>query len=146
MPVKNLERLQVKLDNMKNIEVYKSAMNTACIAVERSAKQKCPRKTGDLKRSVTHEVSSKGSGIEGVIGSSLEYAPYVELGTGLYAVNGDGRTNVPWAFEDEATGELIWTAGQHPQPFLQPAFDEHKKEIKDFFKRIVEQTAKKEAL
>ena len=53
----------------------------------------------------------------------------VEYGTGLYAEGGNGRKEVPWAYKDEKTGELIWTAGQHPHPFMRPALNDNRNDI-----------------
>ena len=36
---------------------------------------------------------------------------------------------MPWAYEDEKTGELIWTAGQHPHPFMRPALNDNRDAI-----------------
>ena len=55
-----------------------------------------------------------------IVGTNKEYGPYVEMGTGLFAVNGDGRTDVPWRYQD-AKGDWHTTSGQKPQPFLGPA-------------------------
>lgn len=71
-----------------------------------------------------------------VIGSNLEYAPYVEMGTGLFAVNGDGRKNVPWKYQD-SNGEWHTTSGMQPHPYLQPALDACKPMIKEMLKNYV---------
>jgi HK97 gp10 family phage protein len=99
----------------------------ACLLVETAAREKAPKgKTGDLARSITSRVEDNA----GIVYTPLEYAPYVEYGTGLFAEGGNGRKDVPWAYEDEETGELIWTSGQHPQPYMRPALDENREEIK----------------
>lgn len=51
------------------------------IQVERAAKQLCPVDTGRLRSSVTHELDRDGQGIVGVVGTDVDYAPYVEFGT-----------------------------------------------------------------
>ncbi len=51
---------------------------TATLLVERTAKILSPVDTGALRRSITHEFLSKR---EAIVGSNLEYAPHVELGT-----------------------------------------------------------------
>jgi hypothetical protein len=62
-----------------------------------------------LRQSITSTVKD----LEGIVYTPLEYAPYVEYGTGLFAENG-GRTDVPWCYMDEKTGEFIWTNGMKP--------------------------------
>ena len=91
----------------------------ACLVVETQAKQDCPVDQGILRASITSETEVTGDAIIGRIGSNLEYAPYVHNGTGIYAINGDGR-KTPWFYKVEAGkykgGHL--TLGQKPQPFL----------------------------
>lgn len=122
--LKGLEDILKGLESMGDMEGINLALGKACALVERSAKQKAPKKEGTLRNSIKSYVDN---GV-GVVYTPLEYAPYVEYGTGLYAEEG-GRKDVPWAFEDEETGELIWTAGQHPQPFMRPALNENRQEI-----------------
>ena len=138
--IKNVDKLVAKLDNLSNLQL-EQALNKACLIVENEAKKLCPVDTGQLRSSITHEVVEK----EGRVGTNVEYAPYVEYGTGLFAAKGDGRQE-RWNYQD---GEGNWhsTIGQHPQPFLHPALnnnreqvlqtikDEASKEIKDNAKR-----------
>ena len=122
--LKGLEDIVQGVESLGDMEGINLALGKACALVERSAKQKAPKKEGTLRNSIKSYVDN---GV-GVVYTPLEYAPYVEYGTGLYAEEG-GRKDVPWAFEDEETGELIWTAGQHPQPFMRPALNENRQEI-----------------
>lgn len=123
---RGLEEVLGKLDKIDNPENIQKALKTACLVVERRAKQIAPKgKTGELRRSITSKVED----LEGIVYTPLEYAPYVEYGTGLFAEEG-GRKDVPWAYYDEETGELIFTSGQKPQPFMRPALDENREEIK----------------
>lgn len=46
---------------------------------ESYAKQICPVDTGNLRNSITHSTEDEGHTV--VIGTNVEYAPYVELGT-----------------------------------------------------------------
>ena len=114
-----------ELDDTSNLE---SALGRACALVERSAKQKAPKNTGELRRSIT----SKVEGLTGVVYTPLEYAPYVEYGTGLFAEEG-GRTDVPWYYKDDQ-GEWHKTSGQHPQPYMRPALDENRSQIIEILK------------
>ena len=142
MSVQGMDSLFEKLDDLSSTDMYVSAMERLCRRVERTAKQKCPRRTGHLERSITHNVTAKGDKIVGEVGTNVEYAPYVEFGTGKYAAEGNGR-KTPWSYVDESTGERIWTAGQRPKPFLHPALNEHRKEIRDELKNAVAGKAKR---
>ena len=53
---------------------------TAALMVERSAKEFCPVLTGTLKRSITHQPVVPKRTV--YVGTNVEYAPFVELGTG----------------------------------------------------------------
>jgi hypothetical protein len=64
-------------------------MQKACAIVRNDAVKNAPHNTGTLQRSIDFEVSDDGT--EGVIFSNLDYAPYVEVGTGVYATKGQGR-------------------------------------------------------
>lgn len=120
-----LEEILETIDNIAATPELPQALGKAAAIVERAAKQKAPKGDGDLRRSI----SSRVEGLTGIVFSPLEYAPYVEYGTGLFAEGGNGRKNVPWAYRDEKTGELIWTSGQHPKPYMRPALNENKDEI-----------------
>ena len=85
-----INSLIIKLDKLGDTSTTNS-LEKACLLVENSAKEKAPVNTGNLRNSMTHDVE----GDTGIIGTNLEYAPYVHEGTGLFAANGDGRTDVP---------------------------------------------------
>lgn len=110
------------------------ALDKACIGVEGSAKRRAPVRSGNLRNSITHVV--KMEEFTGYVGSSVPYAPYVEIGTGIYSSQGDGR-QTPWIYVDPATGEKIFTHGSRPHPFLKPAMDENISAIINCFEGII---------
>lgn len=118
-----LDRIIATIDDVADVSEVKRALGKACALVEASAKQKAPKGSGELRRSITSEVNDT----EGVVFTPLEYAPYVEFGTGLFAENG-GRSDVPWVYKDEK-GDWYTTYGQHPQPYMRPALDENRQKI-----------------
>ena len=119
-----LEEILDKLDKISSNANIEGALGTCCALVERSAKQKAPKDNGELRRSIT----SKVEGTQGIVFTPLEYAPYVEYGTGLFAESG-GRMDVPWNYQDDE-GEWHSTSGQKPQPFMRPALEENQETIK----------------
>lgn len=125
--LEGIEEVLGQLENITNVRTYENALKRACALVERSAKQKAPKGNGDLRRSITSRVDVQGDELVGVVYTPLEYAPYVEFGTGLFAENG-GRTDVPWNYQDDE-GEWHSTSGMHPQPYMRPALDENREEI-----------------
>lgn len=83
----------------------KRIINKACLMVVRDAKILCPVDTGRLRSSITHETE----GIIGRVGTNVEYARAVELGT----------------------------EKQSPQPYLRPALHANEKKILALFKKII---------
>ena len=122
-----INELLNSLEELGDLDNIKDALGNACALVERSAKQKAPKDTGELRRSITSKVEGNGADIQGVIYTPLEYAPYVEFGTGLFAENG-GRQDVPWNYQDDE-GEWHSTSGMKPRPFMRPALNENREEI-----------------
>lgn len=60
------------------------AVTRACILVQNEARRLCPVDQGTLRRSITFRVDSNGTSAVGRVGSNLEYALAVEVGTGIY--------------------------------------------------------------
>lgn len=125
--VEGLAKILETLRKLEEAEDVEKAMGEACALVEREAKKKAPKQSGELKRSITSEVENQGNAIEGKVYTPLEYAPYVEYGTGLFSEKG-GRKDVPWYYKDDK-GEWHRTSGQHPQPYLRPALNENRNKI-----------------
>ena len=125
------EKLMARLNKMSDEAALKKSLETAALLVERSASEKAPKDTGALRRSIT----SKVEGLEGIIYTPLEYAPYIEYGTGLFA-EGNGRKDVPWNYQDDK-GNWHSTSGLKPQPFMRPSLDENRQKILEILKEGV---------
>ena len=110
-----------------NSKMVLEEFQTACIrALERCgsqaegyAKDLVPVDTGRLRNSISHKVDDGEPAV--YIGSNTSYAPYVELGAGIYA---DGGRPTPWVYQD-ANGNWHWTRGNQAHPFLKPAVADH---------------------
>lgn len=97
----NTDKVLLEVDRL-----IKQKLQRACLLVERAAKKLCPVKTGTLRRSIISNwygatgsrsiswAANKKKGIKagkteippqvekrGLIGSNIEYAPHVEMGT-----------------------------------------------------------------
>ena len=97
--------------------------------VSGKAKEKVGVGTGALRadtRSLGVEIV--GDEVHGAVGNSLEYAIYHHQGTGIYAVNGNGR-KTPWVYEDPKTGEKIYTRGSKPNPYLKDTIEQEQSTI-----------------
>lgn len=137
MAIENLDKLISKLEKLDDVN---QAMEQACILVENEAKIKCPVDTGFLRNSITHYIEDNPNELVGVVGTNIEYAPYVEFGTGIYSSLGNGRQD-RWKYKD-AKGEWHSTIGQHPQPYLQPALEENRRKIEKMFKEQIKKGVK----
>ena len=126
--IEGMEEVFDNLEGALDVNKIAAAIGKACALVERSAKQKAPKGTGELIRSITSKVDTVGNDVVGTVFTPLEYAPYVEFGTGLFAEEG-GRKDVPWNYQDDK-GEWHSTSGQHPQPFMRPALNENREQVK----------------
>lgn len=80
-----------------------AALEEVGLVAEGYAKRACPVDTGRLRNSITHIVDEGTRHV--IIGTNVEYAPYVELGT----------------------------RHQKPQPFLKPAANDHYSTYKGIF-------------
>ena len=109
----NADKLISKLDKLAKVDNLNEVLNQACILVENQAKINCPVKYGTLRNSITHEVE----GLQGVVGTNIEYAPYVELGTGLFATDGDGR-KTPWSYQDDNMVSMHKYYFYYPKKYL----------------------------
>lgn len=122
-----LEGLEKQLEDLADVAKAEKALKKACKLVEREAKKKAPKGTGELRRSISSRIEQDGDDLCGVVFTPLEYAPYVEYGTGLFAEEG-GRSDVPWHYQDDK-GNWHSTCGMEPRPYMRPALDENREEI-----------------
>ena len=68
----NTDKILAEIDRLTQ-----QRLEIAAQMVERTAKQMVPVKTGTLKRSITHIIQKT----KAIIGSNLNYAPWIEMGT-----------------------------------------------------------------
>lgn len=112
-------------------DAIRKALEQSCLIVEGDAKAKCPVDSGQLRQSINHKVEDNA----GWVSTNVEYAPYVEIGTGIYSSEGGGR-QTPWVYQD-AKGEWHRTSGSKPQPFMKPALEQNTSRIIDQFKGLI---------
>ena len=95
--------------------------------VESQAVLLVPVNTGGLRNSIGYKVNE--SELVAYVGTNCEYAIYVEYGTGEFAENGNGRKG-GWLYKTP-DGEVHFTYGMEPRPYLRPAFRQNQKAIRD---------------
>ena len=118
-----LEEVFNSIEDIADMDKLNAALEKACMVVEAAAKQKAPKGNGELRRSITSKVENG----EGVVFTPLEYAPYVEYGTGLFAEE-QGRQDVPWSYQDDE-GNWHSTKGMKPHPYMRPTLEENRDKI-----------------
>ena len=112
-------------------EQIQMALEMIGLTAEGYAKRLCPVDTGLLRNSITHAVDTEEKSV--IIGTNVEYAAYVELGTGKYY---PGGRDTPWAWQD-AKGNYHRTEGHEEQPFLRPAINDHISEYKRILDSVI---------
>ena len=131
--IEGLEGLEDIIKDMVDTDKMVAAMGKACALVEKEAKINAPKDTGALRRSISSKVDVDGKEVVGTVFTPLEYAPYIEYGTGLFAESG-GRKDVPWHYQDDK-GEWHSTNGIHPCPFMRSALLDNRNRIKNILMR-----------
>lgn len=108
-------------------------INKAAGIVEGSAKRLCPVDTGHLRGSIhVMKGAIPGKDMKAIVGTNVEYAPYVEFGTGVRGEATNSNTKVAVSYKQD------W-AGQQAQPFLAPALRNNKDRIESvIFRRVIE--------
>ena len=143
--IKGVDRLTQRFNKIANIELTES-VNKATQLVHGQAKTLAPADTGQLRGSIHMKVKNTGKAIEGRVYTNVEYAAYVEFGTGIkgngtypYQVEGLSLEyrDKGWAYFDEDKGEWIYTKGQKAQPYMYPALKNNEKAIKQILKQGV---------
>lgn len=127
LKIEGLEQFTELVEKIADTKRLEKAMKKAMALVEGEAKKNAPKGTGELRRSIESKVEVKGNEVTGTVFTPLEYAPYVEFGTGLFAESG-GRKDVPWNYQDDE-GEWHSTSGMKPQPFMRPALTENRTKV-----------------
>lgn len=153
----NINGLEVVVDRLEKLasrEKAEGAVKEATLFVVAEVRKNAQQiaKSGELAKSIDF----RRDGLSGIVFTPLQYAPYVEYGTGLFATGkGGGRKEVPWVYVEGQEGEsgraktihtkqsaieaveflrekglkAYMTYGQHPQPYMRPALDDNKDTI-----------------
>lgn len=116
-------------DNSKEVlaafqEAAVRALEKCGLVAEGYAKKLCPVDTGRLRNSISHKVDPDEPAA--YVGTNVEYAPYVEFGTGKYVAGG---RPTPWVYQDDE-GNWHWTRGNKAQPYLKPAVANHARQYR----------------
>ena len=130
--VNGLASLEAKAKNLpdKVAEALARGVNQAAGLVEGSAKRNCPVDTGNLRNSLHIMSHAIPKDARAVVGTNVEYAPYVEFGTGVRGQATNRNTNVSLSYASDR-------AGQVAQPYLAPALRQNKDRIEQIIVKNV---------
>lgn len=141
--IKNIGRLTQRLNKIAEIDIT-GKVNRATAIVHGQAKELAPSNKytngGVLKNSIHMEVKKYKDKIQGRVYTNVEYAPFVEFGTGIagngsypYEVKGLSLSyrSTPWVYTPDDGETFYRTEGQVAQPYMYPALKFHKKTIKN---------------
>ena len=107
-------------------------LEEAVSEIQSQAEDNTPVDTGQLKGAWDHKVDEGKK--EAVVGNPLEYSIWIELGTGEFALKGNGRRG-GWHYTDEE-GVRHFTYGNKPRRMLHNAFETLKNPIIQRAKQI----------
>ena len=137
-----MDRLLSRLKSISDMELT-DTMNKATALVHGQAKVLAPVDTGNLAGSIHMKVNKLGKIIQGKVYTNLQYAPFVEFGTGIkgngtykYKLKDINLTyrDTPWVYTPDGGETFYRTEGQQAQPYMYPALSRNKKTIKNMFK------------
>lgn len=100
------------------------AVEESCALIESRAKEFCPVDTGALQSSIHTVVEDTSSTVKGTVSTGVDYAAYVEFGTGIRGAASAGAGEGPY--------DPNWP-GMPAQPYMRPAYDYSKAEIFEIF-------------
>ena len=110
--------------NSRNLNSIDNALaagvSKAAMLVQGSAKHKAPVDSGALRQSIRADKAKiQGENVTDTVSTNLEYAPYVEFGTGSRGQSTNTNTEVEVSYRSD------WR-GNKAQPFLWPALRENR--------------------
>lgn len=106
--LKGVSELTMKLKSNANMKDVKQIVKQNTAELTQGAQRKAPVDTGNLRRSITMDLSD--GGLTGKVKPTADYAPYLEYGTRF----------------------------QSAQPFMRPAFNKQKEQFKSDMDKLVE--------
>jgi HK97 gp10 family phage protein len=114
--IRNIQDWEVEKIRQSRLQIERSAIN-----IEREAKNAAPVDMGILRSSIAKTVtaSDKGRVVSAEVGTSVEYAPFVEFGTGSGVSVPAGQEEFAMQFKGKTGRKRNYPA----RPFLFPAWE-----------------------
>jgi HK97 gp10 family phage protein len=117
--IRNIQDWEVEKIRQSRLQIERSAIN-----IEREAKNLCPVDDQILRPSIAKKVTATDSGrvLEAEVGTSVEYAPFVEFGTGSGVSVPAGQEEFAMQFKGKTGRKRNYPA----RPFLFPAWEKER--------------------
>ena len=112
-----LNDLDVAMDDFQR-RILPRTMQRIGVTMQDVAQTRVPVVTGHLKTSITHAEGNRGLVYTAQVGSNVEYAPYVEFGTGDAGAWSGGAD---YMGHDSGASYTAGWPGMRAQPYLRPA-------------------------
>lgn len=133
--VKGLDRLMKKLDAIASQQAITEALLDLGGKIQEAAKEATPVDTGNLRASITVASSSPDTV---TVGTNVDYAVYVEYGTGQLGDPTVPHTERPyWRYKGK-DGQWVTSHGHEPQPFMRPAAERGRELAPEIVKKKLE--------
>nr|DAQ87219.1 MAG TPA: putative tail component [Caudoviricetes sp.] len=139
--IKGTKELQNLLKNVGTAPIERT-IKKVTVEVQGQAKALAPFNTGTLRNSIKMNYDSNKK--EGRVYTNLEYATYVEFGTGT---KGNGTypnknisisyRNTPWIYTPDGGKTFYYTKGQVAQPYMYPALQFGKSKAQEILKQEI---------
>lgn len=144
--IKGLDKLLKKLDSLggNSTKALEVGVLQATKKVQADAKLLCPVREeggGHLRNSIQATTEASGNGLIGKVSTNIEYAPYVEFGTGQRG----NESPAPPKWDGGLAYRQDWK-GMPAHPFLYPALIENKEKVKEIIANHINKEIEKLAI
>lgn len=130
--IKDLDKLMSKFDKLSEIDM-EDFVTKATTHVHGQAKQLAPVDKGGLRNSIHMTIVKDTRKVVGCVFTNLEYAPFVEFGTGI-------RGNGSYKYADKLNFSLTYNEewpGMVAQPYMYPALKSSERLIRSEAKKYL---------
>ena len=117
--------------NDKVVKLVPEMVQVTGTKIQMDAKRDVPRDTSRLHNSIKNY--AEDGGLTAVIETNVEYAPYVEFGTGSMVSIPSGMNS----YASQFRGSGIRDVNTSPQPFMMPAFERHSQRFIDALNKLI---------
>ncbi len=141
MTIRGMDSLLRKIDTLggNSQKALKKGIQKATIHVQGDAKNLAPvGDSGFLRNSIQTNIQEKNGVITGKVSTNLEYAQYVEFGTGQRGASSPAPPKSP----ENVSYRQDWS-GMEAQPYLYPAIKHNEGKVKQMVKEELKKEIRK---